>query len=88
MGDIVIDKSGNIYAIGNYTGTSNFSNMNKGVAGDNDIFIIKYNTVGDVSWFKTIKSRTKFTNSFSVKKRLRHALYFFTGRYLFLLRLV
>jgi len=55
--DVVIDNDGNIFAVGNYTVSTSFSNIKKEVLGDNDIFIIKYDDKGDVSWLKTINSK-------------------------------
>ncbi len=58
LSEVVMDSSGNYYAAGNYSGTIQLSNFEKGIEGQNDIFLIKYSSDGEVIWLKTIKSKS------------------------------
>ncbi len=53
----VIDSKGNIYAVGNFTGTMQIPDYDKKIEGENDIFIIQYGADGQVVWINTIKSK-------------------------------
>lgn len=54
------DSSGNIYAIGTFTGTVDFEPQSgvtqKTSFGENDVFILKLDSSGDFLWIKTIGS--------------------------------
>ncbi len=56
---IALDNSGNVYAVGTYSGTVDF-NPNPGImlnysaTGSTDVFITKTNTNGDLIWAKSI----------------------------------
>ena len=58
ISETVMDSSGNYYAAGNYSGTIQLSNFKRGIEGQNDIFLIKYNSEGEVIWLKTLKSNS------------------------------
>lgn len=58
ISETVMDSSGNYYAAGNYSGTIQLSNFERGIEGQNDIFLIKYRADGEVIWLKTIKSNS------------------------------
>lgn len=56
---IAADNSGNVYVAGCYKLTSTFDNINVTSAGDFDIFIAKYNSAGNLLWFKTAGGASK-----------------------------
>lgn len=50
---VVVDSSGNVYAMGHLTDTTAFGAFNVDPVGANrDAFIVKYNASGDVQWVK------------------------------------
>ncbi len=50
---ITTDKTGNVYVSGIFKGTMNIGNSKYISKGDKDIFIIKYNNIGDIIWSTT-----------------------------------
>jgi len=56
LSELEIDCSGNLFAVGNFTGTMKIIDCKEKSEGENDIFIIKYNPDGKVDWLNTIKS--------------------------------
>ncbi len=50
---ISLDTNGNIYLIGSFSGTANFSNTTVTSAGAEDIFVLKYNSTGNLIWVQT-----------------------------------
>lgn len=50
--DVDVDASGNIYVTGEFESTSDFSGTMITSAGDNDMFIAKYNSSGILQWVK------------------------------------
>lgn len=54
-GKIVVDKMGNTTAIGSYKGRLNLSPTNFILSnGDYDIYLVRYNDIGQVSWAKSL----------------------------------
>lgn len=49
---LAVSPSGNVYITGNFSVTGNFSGITLDANGGNDIFIVKYNTNGNVVWAK------------------------------------
>ncbi|WP_247232086.1 SBBP repeat-containing protein [Telluribacter sp. SYSU D00476] len=49
---IAVDKSGNIYTTGHFKGTATFGTTTLTSKGEDDVFIVKYNSNGDVLWAK------------------------------------
>ena len=47
------DGNKNIIVVGNFTGNTNFGATNKSALGGTDVFIEKFNSNGDLQWFKT-----------------------------------
>ena len=65
--DIAVDKAGNYYVTGYYTGTATFGSTNLINSGQSDIFIVKYNTTGDVLWAqKYVDTSSQLANSIAV----------------------
>lgn len=53
---VAIDASGNVYVVGNFSGTANFGNMAVTTitsAGNSDVFIAKYSSTGNLQWVKS-----------------------------------
>jgi hypothetical protein len=50
---IGLDAAGNVYVAGEYKGTATFGGISKISAGENDIFIAKYNSSGVVQWVQS-----------------------------------
>ncbi|WP_435355602.1 SBBP repeat-containing protein [Emticicia sp. SJ17W-69] len=50
---ITVDGNGNVYIIGNFSGTANFGATSKTSVGSRDIFVAKYNNVGTLQWVNT-----------------------------------
>ncbi|MGL4630075.1 MAG: hypothetical protein ACRCVT_02620 [Leadbetterella sp.] len=50
------DASGNIFALGSFKETTNFGSITITSNGDNDIFLAKYDEVGNLIWVKTAGS--------------------------------
>ncbi|MWB93604.1 T9SS type A sorting domain-containing protein [Flavobacterium sp. GA093] len=48
--DITVDAAGNYYVTGSYTGTATFGAATLANSGESDIFIVKYDTDGNVVW--------------------------------------
>src|SRR5690606_9439814 len=56
---IALDNSGNVYAVGTYSGIVDFNpdpgiTLNYSATGSTDVFITKTNTNGDLIWAKSI----------------------------------
>ncbi|RYU94227.1 SBBP repeat-containing protein [Emticicia agri] len=49
---LAIDKNGNVYLTGRFEETATFGNYTVESGGNKDIFIIKYNTNGDIEWLQ------------------------------------
>jgi hypothetical protein len=49
---IAVSPSGNCYITGNFSNTTEFGGISLSTNGGNDIFIVKYDTNGDVDWAK------------------------------------
>ncbi|HZV11835.1 MAG TPA: SBBP repeat-containing protein, partial [Candidatus Kapabacteria bacterium] len=49
---VAVDSSGNVYTIGWFPGTISFGSINLTSAGDWDVFLVKYNAVGNLLWAK------------------------------------
>jgi len=47
---ITLDNSGNILLTGYFSGTANFGGTNLTSAGGSDVFVAKYNSIGDLLW--------------------------------------
>lgn len=53
---IAIDSNGNVFVAGIYAGTATFNgfpSISKSSAGKNDIFIVKYNSLGHLQWVES-----------------------------------
>ena len=48
--DITVDAAGNYYITGSYTGSATFGAVTLANSGESDIFIVKYDTGGNVVW--------------------------------------
>jgi gliding motility-associated-like protein len=46
------DQKGNVYCIGGFQGTASFGGINLSSAGDEDMFIVKYDSCGTAIWAK------------------------------------
>ncbi|RFS17808.1 SBBP repeat-containing protein [Emticicia sp. C21] len=53
---VAVDASGNAYITGRFTGTATFGATNLVGAGQQDVFIAKYNTSGTLQWVKNAGS--------------------------------
>ncbi len=51
--DICMDESGNVYVTGTFKTSATFGETTLNSAGDEDIFIVKYNSAGIVQWAKS-----------------------------------
>lgn len=51
---VLSDASGNIYVAGTFSGTAGFGSTNLTSIGGKDIFIAKYNNLGNVQWIQQI----------------------------------
>lgn len=50
--DLAIDSSGNIYVVGRFIDTATFSDSTLQGVGTQDVFIAKYNSIGDLLWMR------------------------------------
>jgi len=50
--NVKVDKSGNVYITGIFEGTASFDSLSVTAVGVMDIFIIKYNSEGQLQWLK------------------------------------
>lgn len=50
--NVKVDRSGNVYITGVFEGTANFDSLSVTATGAMDIFIIKYNSGGQLQWLK------------------------------------
>jgi hypothetical protein len=50
---IAVDAAGNVYVTGNYAGTANFGGISRTSAGNNDVFVAKYNSSGTPQWVRS-----------------------------------
>jgi hypothetical protein len=46
------DRAGNVFVTGQYAGSASFGGINLTGIGGNEMFVVKYNTNGDVQWAK------------------------------------
>lgn len=53
-GGIAVDSNGNVYVTGNFYGNISFGSIDKTTAGNNDIFLAKYDTNGNFHWAQTL----------------------------------
>ncbi len=51
---IVATSTGDVYVTGSFAGTANFNGTDLTVFGGSDVFLIKYNTDGDMPWVKQL----------------------------------
>lgn len=52
---ITLDQSGNVYATGSFQGSTDFgSSMSLNAAGSEDIFVVKYDSLGNLKWVKAM----------------------------------
>lgn len=52
---ITLDQSGNVYATGSFQGSTDFgSSISLNAAGSEDIFIVKYDSLGNLKWVKAM----------------------------------
>ncbi len=49
---LAVSPSGNVYITGNFSVTGTFSGLTLNANGANDIFVVKYDTNGDIQWAK------------------------------------
>lgn len=76
---IATDGDGSCYVIGNFTGNANFDGVNYNGSGLSDIFIVKYDSEGDVVWVNQSSSEgSDFGNAIAVNNS---GEVFITGRF-------
>lgn len=51
--DIAVDSNGNVFVTGYFQGTSDFGSISKTSAGLSDIFVTKYDSIGNPQWVQT-----------------------------------
>ncbi len=52
--DVVVDDAGNIYAVGEFSGKLTINGEEVVSVGDKDGILVKYNSEGDIVWYRTI----------------------------------
>ncbi len=50
---IAVDATGNVYVTGYYAGTASFGGISRTSAGNDDIFVAKYNNSGTIQWVQS-----------------------------------
>jgi len=67
--NVKVDRSGNVYITGVFEGTASFDGLSVTVEGNTDIFVIKYNSDGEIQWIKQGKASSYgYSNALAIDK--------------------
>lgn len=58
VNDIKVDLNGNVYLTGSFNTTFSFNGVNQVSNGNDDIFLLKFNSIGQEQWCKTFGSNS------------------------------
>ena len=72
--DMITDKDGFTFLVGNFTASTKLSENSKKLTGDNNIFIAKFNAKGENVWLRQINS-TKYCYIASISADLSGSIY-------------